>query len=118
MSIGSRIKESREKHGFTQANLGALLERSATFVADIEANRRPVSKYLCKLVARILVVNPEWLRKGDSGLEWIVQSIQGGWRIVAGDSQILVTDKEWVAREVAALHNEKAKRGEKNENSI
>jgi len=116
MSISLRIKAAREKIGFSQAQVGALLERSRAFIAAIESGEKVPSTRIVKILAGILCVSPEWIELGNEKMAWIIQEVQGGYQIVCNGEVLLTTKHLWVATECSASHNRKAEKKDDRQN--
>ena len=56
-SLGHRIRERREWHGWTQAELGERCALHRTFIGSVERGERNVSILNLRLIARILRVS-------------------------------------------------------------
>lgn len=58
-TLGGTIKKAREMQGMTQKELGDAIQRSRTFVADIEADRyKPGSLSLVRIATTLGVNHP------------------------------------------------------------
>ena len=55
-SLGHRIRERRERHGWTQAELGERCGLHRTFIGSVERVERNVSILNLRLIARVLRV--------------------------------------------------------------
>ena len=57
LSSGKSIRNYRDNRGWTQAQLGEMLGVKASFVSDLENNRRAVSKKMAKFLANLFNVS-------------------------------------------------------------
>ena len=69
--VNQRIKELREKLGFSQREFSKLLSLSGGYFAAVEINLRKVNDRLIKLIVSQFGVNEEWLRFGNG--EMLIQ---------------------------------------------
>ncbi len=59
ISAGKKLKKAREAKGFTQRQLGSLMDVSQPLVAQIEANHRTAYPKFRRLAAKFLEVPEE-----------------------------------------------------------
>jgi transcriptional regulator with XRE-family HTH domain len=77
-SIGERIRQHRQKLGYTQERLAAEAGISKGFISDVETgNRQPSAEYLLR-IANALKVSTDYLMKGgaEPGADTTTQRIQ------------------------------------------
>lgn len=67
MSIGTRIREAREKHGWTQAELAERAEAIQTVISFYENGRREPNAAHIRRLALALGVSSDWLLGIDDG---------------------------------------------------
>ena len=63
-----RLKETREEKGWSQTELAAHAKISQSFIGALETGRQKTSKWLPE-IARVLGVNPFWLKTGKGAKE-------------------------------------------------
>lgn len=58
-----RLRETREEKGWSQTELASRTKISQSFIGALETSRQKTSKWLPE-IARVLGVNPFWLKTG------------------------------------------------------
>ena len=67
--LGSRIRGQRERHGWTQAELGERCGLHRTFIGSVERGERNLSILNLRLIARVLRASLAILLSGSSRSE-------------------------------------------------
>lgn len=68
-TIGDRIREVREGHGWTQDRLAAEAGISKGFLSEVENNKRNMSSENVLRIATVLGSSLDYLLKGETGRE-------------------------------------------------
>lgn len=68
-TIGDRIREVREGHGWTQDRLATETKISKGFLSEVENNKRNISTEYVLRIATVLGASLDYLLKGESGRE-------------------------------------------------
>ncbi len=89
---GSRLKSWRTKKGLSQRDLAAILERSQSFVGNIEAGKTGLSRDLINRMAERTTVNVSWLVTGDGPMD-TEEPLESSARPVREDAQTVKNPK-------------------------
>jgi len=68
MNVNERIKETRAAIGISQAKFAKRIAISGSYLAEIEAYRKPASERIIRLVVSEFNVNDHWLRTGEGSM--------------------------------------------------
>jgi transcriptional regulator with XRE-family HTH domain len=68
-TIGDRIKEIRERRGWTQEKLADEASISKGFLSDVENNKRDISSTNVLKIANAMGASLEYLMRGEEGKE-------------------------------------------------
>ena len=69
MGIGERLRQAREKRGYTQKALGEALGMSRGVVTNIEYDRVTPQPLVAGAICEILQIRSEWLLEGEEPME-------------------------------------------------